>query len=542
MSEIQKQNELQALQNPQIKPDLSHLSLEQKKEFEKLQQDIEKIEKELEIVEAWTKVVWSRRDILETKMEQNVSISEFQDKDAYNINERVIKLKQELWELQEKKDTLLRSLELLKTNKLNEAELKNMSVVSSREFLNTPPNERLRFITAWNIESKDVGENWVKNLEFTFTFDWKFNRELYINTTAWQVLSDNIREVESSWIQYQRNWLNWEFFSQDWKRLLIHEKTQINIIKFWSEEELKALNDQVNSKSKEFIWTPNETLAIESIKKWYDPKFIISLIWDKFINKNDYKKEDIEVELTNIAKIQNNFKEDYKDEIAIDNDWKISSSFAWYLINNINPAKIESIWKEFWYDINKLKTYKRINNPSLWWWPINPENINIDWISKEEINECLKNKIFRPWSKEAVILFTAACQSAWMPQEWAKSWELHKILSKESNGVVWRLNYTIKNETPESFKQKATSSNKNNPTWVTSTASWLWQLLLSNVDKYYPDGRSGIWDPLNEAVWMLRYIKDRYWSPEIAFWVYWNIWYYNHPTRWKEYKGFKEWY
>ena len=40
----------------------------------------------------------------------------------------------------------------------------------------------------------------------------------------------------------------------------------------------------------------------------------------------------------------------------------------------------------------------------------------------------------------------------------------------------------------------------------------------------------------------MRYIKDRYWNPDIAKSVYWKMWYFNHPTKWRQYKGFKEWY
>jgi SLT domain-containing protein len=43
------------------------------------------------------------------------------------------------------------------------------------------------------------------------------------------------------------------------------------------------------------------------------------------------------------------------------------------------------------------------------------------------------------------------------------------------------------------------------------------QLLLRNVDRYYPDGRAGIGNPMSEAIGMLRYIQDRYGSPERAW-------------------------
>mgnify|MGYP003467014399 CR=1 FL=1 len=50
-----------------------------------------------------------------------------------------------------------------------------------------------------------------------------------------------------------------------------------------------------------------------------------------------------------------------------------------------------------------------------------------------------------------------------------------------------------------------------------SSATGLGQLLLSNVDKYYPNGRAGIGDPVQEAAGMLAYIKDRYGSPDVAW-------------------------
>ncbi len=53
-----------------------------------------------------------------------------------------------------------------------------------------------------------------------------------------------------------------------------------------------------------------------------------------------------------------------------------------------------------------------------------------------------------------------------------------------------------------------------------SSATGLGQLLLSNVDRYYPDGRQGIGDPLQEAAGMLRYIQDRYGTPDNAWRLY----------------------
>lgn len=79
--------------------------------------------------------------------------------------------------------------------------------------------------------------------------------------------------------------------------------------------------------------------------------------------------------------------------------------------------------------------------------------------------------------------------------------------------------------------------------WASSTANGLWQLLLSNIDVFYPSGRKWIWDPIEEAVWFLRYIKERYWSPDVARSVYGKKWTFTHAiTGKKTSKDFREWY
>lgn len=523
-------------------PDLSNLSPEKRKELEKISSKIIELQKELDIKNASVWVVWNRKEVLETRSKSEISFKELSETGAYEINERVIKLRAELWELQEQKDTLLRSIELTKVNKLDDKDVKKMQKISSKEFLWTPVNERLRFITKWNIEAKEVKEWWVKELDFTFTFDWKFNRELYIRTTAWQTLPENVRSVSSDWVDYKRIWLNWEFFSWDGKRLLIHEWTKIDITKFWNEEDLKQIQEASLKSVEEFKNTPTYDLALESTNKWYDPKFVTTLFWEKFAWTNEWKKVSIEELLTDIARLQDDFTEDFPNEKAILDDWKPSEKFAWYVINSLKTWQESKIFELYWYDIKSLKSSKRVNNPSLWWGPINLEKINIDWVSPDEIKSVLSKKEFNPWTKDAQMLFLAACQSANLPPDWCNKESLHRILSRESNWKVWRLNYTIKWENPESFKEKATSSTWNNPIWAKSTASWLWQLLLSNVDKFYPDWRNWIWDSLNEAVWMLRYIKDRYWNPDVAWEVYWKMWSYDHPEKWRQQKWFAEWY
>ncbi len=523
-------------------PDLSHLSPEDRERIEKIQEKIKVLENELQITNAWVNVVWARKEVLEWKSDSQISFRELSEDGAYQVNERVLKLKWELLELKEQKQILLRGIEVAKANKLSDSEIKSMQAITSKEFLSTPANERLRFITQGNIEAKNVKEGWEKALNFTFTFDGKFNRELYIRTTAGQILPENVRTVTSGNVEYTRTGLNGEFFSNEWKRLLIHEWTQLEVTKFWAEDELKQIQENLSNGLKEYKGTPHEELALESLKKWYDPKFVISLFWDKIASLSVWKKETIEDKITDIARLQDDFQEDYPSEKAILEWGKPSEKFSWYVVNSLNPSKISEVSQIYWYNLEVVKQTRRANNPSLGWWPMNLENINIEWISKEEVDAILNKQKFTPGSKDAQVLFLAACQAADLPKDWCNKESLHRILSRESNGMVGRLNYTIKWHSVDSFKEQALSSTRNNPIGTVSTASWLGQLLLSNVDKYYPEGRKWIWDPLNEAVWMLRYIKDRYGNPDIAWSVYWKTWNFDHPQTWRQYKWFAEWY
>jgi LysM repeat protein len=122
-----------------------------------------------------------------------------------------------------------------------------------------------------------------------------------------------------------------------------------------------------------------------------------------------------------------------------------------------------------------------------------------------------------PHSDEAKALFREAAQTAGLPEGWADSDALHQILFKESNGRVGVPNYTYgsRKSLPSKWAQVRAELLAGYKT-VSSSATGLGQLTLPNVDAHYPDGAAGIGDPHNEAVGMLRYIKDRYGTPEEA--------------------------
>lgn len=130
-------------------------------------------------------------------------------------------------------------------------------------------------------------------------------------------------------------------------------------------------------------------------------------------------------------------------------------------------------------------------------------------------------QVYPPNSPEAVALFRDAAKLAGVPESWASSPGLHNILRRESNGKVGVPNYTYGARARDPSRWGEVHNElKNGRKTARSSATGLGQLLLSNVDAYYPNGRQGIGNPVQEAAGMLNYIKARYGSPERAWALY----------------------
>jgi hypothetical protein len=128
------------------------------------------------------------------------------------------------------------------------------------------------------------------------------------------------------------------------------------------------------------------------------------------------------------------------------------------------------------------------------------------------------DKVFPPGADKTKALFREAAKLAGVPESWADSPGLHNILAKESGGKVGRPNYTYGARAKDPAQWESVHAELKSGTKSTiSSATGLGQLILPNVDRYYPAGRKGIGDPLQEAAGMLAYIKDRYGSPDNAW-------------------------
>ncbi len=127
-------------------------------------------------------------------------------------------------------------------------------------------------------------------------------------------------------------------------------------------------------------------------------------------------------------------------------------------------------------------------------------------------------KRYIPGSLEQIRLFTMAAAKAGLPSAWGASPALANILRRESDGWVGRPNFTYGDRAKDKAQWPGVWAELRQGVRATrSSATGLGQMILENVDKYYPSGRAGIGVPMDEAVGMLRYIKDRYGDPETAW-------------------------
>lgn len=477
------------------------------------------------------------------------SLNNYENSEISEENRRKIEdLQKRILELDEKQQIFLKEFNLLsrweKLNaSLNQNEINKMEKINSIDFLKINFDERLRLVTTKNIKSEDI-INWkVNEIEINFSFNWKFNRQLYARTTAWMILPEEVREVTVDWKIYKRTdkSLKWEFFNNKWERLIIKDETKIKISKL---ETRKNLEQKYNI-NLDLSWYNeiDKEIITEANKRWVDFEIALKLFSKELskISNKELRLAVLEELFIDIDRRKWYYFSKFWQK-AVEN-WRFSLWFLDYIFEwNFNSYS--KIAEKLGYTEEQIKNFNNTRNK------IHYENSNIKFenitslnISREEIARIRQIKRFTPWERDTIILFKIAAKIWWLPESWAENQNLHYILWKESEWMVWRLNYTIKWLWTDRFKELVLSKPKNrNPIWAKSTASWLGQLLLGNIDIYYPSWRNWIWDPIEEAIWFMRYIKERYGNPDIAKSIYWKIWHYNHPTKWRQYKWFREWY
>ncbi len=137
-------------------------------------------------------------------------------------------------------------------------------------------------------------------------------------------------------------------------------------------------------------------------------------------------------------------------------------------------------------------------------------------------------EVYPPNSAELTELLAVASGEAGTPAQWAADPAMHRLIAKESGGWIGRPNYTYGQRNDQRFPRNISNTSMRHM-WpevheeirqgikgAKSTATGMGQFIISNVDMYYPDGRAGVGDALNEATGMLRYVRDRYGDPARA--------------------------
>jgi len=246
-----------------------------------------------------------------------------------------------------------------------------LKTISSREFLKIPENERLKHITKSQIDSSKVW-NWeIKEMEFSFTFDNKFNRELYIRTTAWQVLPKEVKEVKVWEEIYSRTWLKWEFFNWRNNRLTIHEDTKLEVTKLRDAKEIADIESKnltilsnYKNENKDNQTNLFDDLLKWSIDKWIDPKFAMFVFWDSIkdmpiLSMDRHVK--VEEFLTDYYRIKNSFPE-WNWNILEDSDDR--NNFVLSLLKETNENWKEKA-KEYWINEEKIEKYSKMKSNSL---------------------------------------------------------------------------------------------------------------------------------------------------------------------------------
>lgn len=137
---------------------------------------------------------------------------------------------------------------------------------------------------------------------------------------------------------------------------------------------------------------------------------------------------------------------------------------------------------------------------------------------------------YRPGSPEQIQLFLEASKVAGTPTSWIVNSQgeanpaMTRLLTKESGGWVGRPNYEFGDVWQTKYAAHwpgiwaKLHAGEKAPKGRGATG--LGQLVLTTVDKHYPDGRKGIGNPMSEAVGMLSYLDARWKSPERALECY----------------------
>ncbi|MBP9779809.1 transglycosylase SLT domain-containing protein [Candidatus Gracilibacteria bacterium] len=164
-----------------------------------------------------------------------------------------------------------------------------LSDISNQDFLNIQRENRLRYITNPNTEASKIIEGGI--VSFRFGFNGKINQDLFLKTTAGQVLPPSVEEVMIGGLKFKRDGLYGEFFTETGSRLIIRDKTQIVISKIRAQESINNTELVLQKESSSF--GEHADIAFEAKRRGIDPDFAILAFSEKLKITNDSQKSGV---------------------------------------------------------------------------------------------------------------------------------------------------------------------------------------------------------------------------------------------------------
>ena len=274
-----------------------------------------------------------------------------------------------------------------------EISMNKMKLMETDELLKIKQSDRINLITKWDekLDANNLKE-W-KELEFNFTFDWEQNKNLFLQTSAWQLLPHDVWSVKSAWVDYTRHWLTWEFFNKEGERLIIDDGTKIIINEKRDATEVQKIGSKItkdyyeilkNQKIDEKTDKNKVEIIRESLMKWLKEEEIKHILEWKYENLNKIeplsRKKEVFKNLQNLSTLW---------LLDGDNSWEKTSKESLKKFAEKYNIPPESLWVwSDWY-------------PSyLGWNPPDMKNLNYPEGTPEQTKEMINMAMWELWTHE----------------------------------------------------------------------------------------------------------------------------------------------
>ncbi|MCD5380561.1 hypothetical protein LR004_01415, partial [Candidatus Gracilibacteria bacterium] len=234
--------------------------------------------------------------------------------------------------------------------------------ISNKEFLSSVgEGARLKYITKGNVESGKVASGEVKEMIFSFP-----NKDMYLRTTAGQVLPQEVLKVSVKGEEYTRinNSLKGEFYDKNNNRLKIHgggfggEDTNLNVTELRSKEEINKISSEYEETLKNYKGVANKLVAREALEKGINIELFLKVIDRRIENQEDLAK--------NKPNEFNSRLEQYSTEVLralsqnkdLNTKEKYSIETSAEIFQRLTPASWEKSLEESGYSTEDISTHK----------------------------------------------------------------------------------------------------------------------------------------------------------------------------------------